>query len=166
VEDVESECRNAGLGFAPPDANAERRVCFDNSPRLARSSSVCYQNTAFISLTPAIATNITILCSQKQKQHPPLTRSRRPVATNTAPPFSPACRTIMVPSLPSKHAPRSQSPPLISVKSFVPTVRLTVRHRVDHRVEDDVVDRTHPPGGRAGCAPGSRGKARAGMRRF
>ena len=53
-------------------------------------------------------------------------------------------QTTMVPSLPSKPAPRSQSPPLISVKRFVPTVRLTVRHRVDHRVEDDVVDRTHP----------------------
>ena len=43
--------------------------------------------------TLPIATNITILCSRKQGQHPPLTRSRRPVATNTTPLFSPACRT-------------------------------------------------------------------------
>ena len=34
-----------------------------------------------------------ILCSRKQGQHPPATRSRRPIATNATRLFSPACRT-------------------------------------------------------------------------
>ena len=48
---------------------------------------------------------------ESRGQHPPATRSRRPIATNTTRLFSPACRTTAVPSLPSKARNSLSTPP-------------------------------------------------------